>query len=417
MRVLILNQPFHPDVVATAQHAADLSLALTAAGHQVTVLASGRAYDEPRLRFASRERWRGVEIQRVGCLSLARNAAWKRLATSVTFLLCSAFRVWFLPRPDLVIALTTPPLISVLGALVARLRGSRLLVWLMDLNPDEAVAAGWLRNRSLTVRCLRALLRFSLHASDRVVVLDRFMRNRLIAYGLPFEKTAIVPPWPHSNDIAYDAPAREAFRRKHGLSGRFIVMYSGNHSPCHPLDTLLSAAQRLASRKDIGFCFVGGGSEFEKVRRFAAGHNLNNITCIGYQPRHDLSASLSAADLHVVVMGDPFVGVVHPCKVYNVLALGIPMLYIGPDPSPILEVASRTVRSYRFSHARHADVSRVAAEIVKAADARWAPHPAGPDFSREYSQDALIERFLSILPNPRKPESEIFQASEGVQTL
>ena len=46
-------------------------------------------------------------------------------------------------------------------------------------------------------------------------------------------------------------------------------MYSGNHSPCHPLDTLLQAAERLAENEDIAFCFVGGGSEFVKVKERA----------------------------------------------------------------------------------------------------------------------------------------------------
>ena len=37
MKILLLNQAFHPDVVSTGQHATDLALELTAAGHEVTV--------------------------------------------------------------------------------------------------------------------------------------------------------------------------------------------------------------------------------------------------------------------------------------------------------------------------------------------------------------------------------------------
>src|SRR5439155_5929938 len=110
------------------------------------------------------------------------------------------------------------------------------------------------------------------------------------------------------------------------------------HSPCHPLTTLLEAAQKLRHRKDIAFCFVGGGSGFEKVRHFAAEQKLKNIVTLPYQPLNGLAASLSSADLHVVVMGDPFVGLVHPCKVYNIRTLGIPYLYIGPTDSHISEM-------------------------------------------------------------------------------
>src|SRR5207244_4284333 len=97
---------------------------------------------------------------------------------------------------------------------------------------------------------------------------------------------------------------RKRFRHQHGLDRKVVVMYSGNHSPCHPLTTLLEAATRLRHRSDIAFCFVGGGSEFETVRRFAARHTLDNIVTVPYQPLDGLAASLSSADLHVVVMGD-----------------------------------------------------------------------------------------------------------------
>ena len=66
-----------------------------------------------------------------------------------------------------------------------------------------------------------------------------------------------------------------------------------------------------------------------------------NVKCLPYQPLSELSSSLSAADLHVVVMGDEFVGIVHPCKVYNILAVGAPVLYIGPEPSHVTDIASQ----------------------------------------------------------------------------
>ena len=104
--------------------------------------------------------------------------------------------------------------------------------------------------------------------------------------------------------LVFPLPGREVFRREHGLVERFVVMYSGNHSPCHPLDTLLEAALRLKARAEFVFCFVGGGSEQQKVNAFASRHELNNIKVLPYQPLTMLSASLSAADMHVVVMGD-----------------------------------------------------------------------------------------------------------------
>ncbi len=341
MKILILNQTFYPDVVATAQHAADLATHLTEQGHQVTVLAGARGYDDPSLRFPKRETWKGVRIIRISALGLGKNARWRRMLNFASFILSCLVRSLTLPRFDLVVAMTSPPLISFVAALLVTLRGGQLVCWVMDLNPDEALAAGWLKPGSMAARLLSALSRFSFRKARTLVVLDRFMKQRLIEKSIAEEKIAVIPPWSHDDVIGYDTTGRESFRSSHGLTGKFVVMYSGNHSPCHSLDTLLKAALRLAGNSEIVFCFVGGGSEFSKVKQFQLHHGLQNIVTLPYQALDQLSSSLSAADLHVVVMGDRFVGIVHPCKVYNILHLGIPFLYVGPTESHVVDLVQR----------------------------------------------------------------------------
>ena len=158
--------------------------------------------------------------------------------------MCS-LRLLTLRRFDVVVALTSPPLISFLGALFVKLKGGSFCFWVMDLNPDEAIAAGWLDEKSLTSRVLQRMLNYSFKVAARTVVLDRFMKERVVAKGVDPARIAIVPPWSHDDHVQYSEAGREEFRRKHGLAEKFVVMYSGNHSPCHPLDTLLDAARAL----------------------------------------------------------------------------------------------------------------------------------------------------------------------------
>ncbi len=348
-------------MVSTAQHLTDLATALSSRGHDVTVVASDRGYDDPARRFPRREHWNGIEIIRIPSLSLGKSSRWRRVFNFGSFMLLCALRLVGLQRFDVVIALTSPPLISFLAALFTKLRGGSFCFWVMDLNPDEAIAAGWLDERSPTTRLLQRMLNYSFHCATRTIVLDRFMKERVVAKGVDPSHVAIVPPWSHDDVVSYSEEGREEFRRRHGLDDKFVVMYSGNHSPCHPLDTLLHAAQRLAERSEIIFCFVGGGSEQVKVRRFASHHGLKNVRCLPYQPLRELSSSLSAADLHVVVMGEKFVGIVHPCKVYNIMSVGAPVLYIGPEPSHITDIASQ-----HFFLTRHGDVEGVTAGILDA---------------------------------------------------
>jgi glycosyltransferase involved in cell wall biosynthesis len=447
LKILLLNQAFHPDVVATAQLLTDAAQALARRGHEVTVIAGRRAYDDPARKFPAREEWGGIRIIRIGNTAFGKRAKWRRATDFASFIVACVWRLLWLPRPDAVVALTSPPLISFIGAWFAKLRGAKFFYWVMDLNPDEAIAAGWLREGSFTGRVLHRMSRFSFRRAEKIIALDRFMRARIEAKGIAPEKVAVIAPWSHDEAVRFDLAGREAFRRAHGLGDKFVVMYSGNHSPCHPLDTLLAAAKRLAGDGRFVFLFVGGGSEFRKIqamantpppasvdpvaapresaessfpnRQSAIGNRqsaiagpsasqpstLNaqrsNVRCLPYQPLNGLSGSLSAADLHVVVMGNAFVGTIHPCKIYNVVSVGAPVLYIGPGPSHLSEVLD-ALGSKVCGAVVHGDVDHCVREIHRiAADHQRGEAERYEKVAREFSQPVLLPRLIAELESQR----------------
>ncbi len=309
--------------------------------------------------------------------------------------MCSLRLIWS-ARFDAIVALTSPPLISLLGAILARIQHARFIFWVMDLNPDEAIAAGWLNERSVAAAFLRNCLHYSLRQAAGIVVLDRFMRQRILDKGIANETVTILPPWAQDDQVMFDPQGREAFRLKYELTDKFVVMYSGNHSPCHPLATLLEAARQLADHPNLIFCFVGGGTEHKRVKAFAKAHQLQNIRCLPYQPLSSLSASLSAADLHVVVMGDSFTGIVHPCKIYNLLAINGPVLYIGPAPSHVTDIFL-AAKELRFHTAGHNDVSKVVQSVL-AAERNKPPKrsfPAG--VAKRFSKSVLLPELVRII--------------------
>jgi colanic acid biosynthesis glycosyl transferase WcaI len=432
MRILLLNQCFHPDVVSTAQHLTDLALGLAEQGHSVTVVASRRGYDDPKTRFPKRETWSaaaaprednkgaaaGITIIRIPSLGLGKKSKWRRMLDFASYWFCCVLRLIVLPRQDVVVALTSPPLISFLGAAFARAKGARFVFWTMDLNPDEAIAAGWLRERSLIARALDAMLRYSLRHADRIVALDRFMKERIARKGVPGEKIAVIPPWSHDDSIGFDEPGRRRFRDRHGLSGKFVVMYSGNHSPCHPLDTLLDAAHRLADHPGIAFCFVGGGKEFAKVQRFATERHMKNVVCLPYQPLNELSASLSAADLHAVVLGDPFVGIVHPCKIYNILRIGAPFVAISPAESHLTDLFSAGDLEEQGTAFCHGEVDALADFLEEsAATAEWRTERQVARVASRFSKSTLLPGMLDLLvPNEPAAQPDGKEGAAATQT-
>ena len=365
MKVLLINQSFYPDVVSSAQHLTDLALELTKSGHRVTVLTARRGYDDPNLHFSRKEIWNGISIIRVPFTGLGKYSRFARAVDFGTFTLSCFARMLILPRFDVVVALTSPPLIAFLAALFAYLKRERFYYWVMDLNPDEAITAGWLRKDSLTARIFEALLTFSTRTARRLIVLDRFMKERLLAKGVAEEKMIVIPPWAHDRHAFHTPQGAAAFRAAHGWTDKFVVMYAGNHSPCHPLDTLLQAALRLQHNSDIRFVFIGGGSEFRKAKAFVEQKALTNADFLPYQPLSGLAAALSSADLHVAVMGDCFAGIVHPCKIYNILSIGSPFLYIGPEESHIGDIIKSLNNGAAYS-ARHGDIESVTGMILEA---------------------------------------------------
>ncbi len=418
MNFLLLNQCFYPDVMATAQQLTDLAVGLTEAGHSVTVIASDRGYDDPSKRFPRRESWRGINVIRIPSLALGKKSRLRRAINFASFLINCSWQLLRLSRFDVTVALTSPPLISFLGSLFVRLKGGKFFFWVMDLNPDEAIAAGWLKEGSLPAKMLAALLKSSLDHADGIIALDHFMKSRIVAKGVRPELITVLPPWAHDDRVFYDQQGREDWRREHGLGAAFVVMYAGNHSPCHPLHTLMEAARQLGDRSEVVFLFVGGGSEQENVRQYAVQHRLNNVRCLPYQRSDRLSASLSAADLHIIVMGDPFVGIVHPCKLYNILRVGSPFLYIGPKQSHVSEIAGQLNIVHPAYAAENGDARMVVEAIMEESRASFErKQRTVPELAAAFSKQILLPRMISLLESQKLAEAALEKPISDGQLL
>ena len=281
MNVLILNQAFRPDVVSTAQHASDLAVSLTQAGHEVTVLCNSRGYDDPNLRFPKQETWNGVRIIRLRSTGFGKRAKWRRAADFGTFMAACILRLWSLPRFDLVIAMTSPPLISFIASLAVPRKARSLVFWSMDLNPDEAIAAGWLRETSPIARLLSYMLLHSLKRANRIIALDRFMKERIVAKGIDPHEILVVPPWSHDDYVRFDHEGREEFRAEHQLSEKFVVMYSGNHSPCHPLETSTDTQDTVEIDLSFFWLVVHVDANATTIRSSAPATQDNDLACAG----------------------------------------------------------------------------------------------------------------------------------------
>jgi glycosyltransferase involved in cell wall biosynthesis len=263
---------------------------------------------------------------------------------------------------DAVLVSTTPPLIPIAALLLGALRRAPIKYWVMDLNPDQLVALGVIEQSSWRARGFEWLNRLMLDRADDVVVLDRFMAARVNRKRDVSAKLTVLPPWPHDEHLEVIDHQSNPFRQRHGLAGKTVVMYSGNHGPSNPITTLLEAAKRLQDVPNLMFLFVGGGTGKREVEQ-AAG---SNILSLPYQPLAELKYSLCAADVHVVTVGDGIVGIVHPSKVYGALAVARPVLMVGPRECHVTEILDAGDIGWRVSHGDVDGAERVLREIAQA---------------------------------------------------
>jgi glycosyltransferase involved in cell wall biosynthesis len=352
--LLVFSQVFVPDPASVGQHMADVAFEMARRGHRVVVYAARRGYEDPSVRYPAREMLNGVDVRRLAFASFGKRNLMVRAFGTLMFILQCAVRALFTRNLGGVFFSTSPPLVGGAAALVKIVRGVPIAYWAMDLNPDQLIAMGKIRARSVTARVLERINRFLLGHSSLVIPLDRFMAERIRGRGVPDARLVVIPPWPHESHLEGPAAAAEGaanpFRQRHGLEGKFVVMYSGNHSPANPLTTLLEAAVRLRERGDVQFLFVGGGLGKREVEAYIREHGLGNVTSLPYQPLAELGHSLGAADLHVVSLGEAMVGIIHPCKIYGAMAVGRPVLFLGPEPSHIADLLDHHDIGWHVSH-------------------------------------------------------------------
>lgn len=357
---LFLSQTYVPDPAAVGQHMADAAEELARRGHRVVVYTADRGYDDPTVTYPRREHFNGVDIRRIPFSSFGKSSIAIRLAGGVLFVMQAVARSVSLRGVDAVVVSTSPP-VATLGAVVmGAIHRASLKYWVMDVNPDQIVALGMATPESLPVRMFDWMNRVVLRRASDVIVLDRLMAERINRKVDVTAKITTLPPWPAEDPQALIAHGDNPFRRAHKLANRTVIMYSGNHGPSNPVTTILAAARRMTNEQRLVFVFVGGGVGKREIDEAA----LPNVVSLPYQPQNELIHSLSAADVHVVTVGDAMPGIVHPSKVYGAMAVGRPILLVGPDENHVADILASADVGW---HVRHGDVDgavRVLKDIV-----------------------------------------------------
>lgn len=389
MRVIFLNRYFYPDHSATSQMLSDLAFFLAGAGHEVCVVTSCQRYDDAAAGLPLRERIDGVEVHRVRTTRFGRDKLVGRALDYATFYLAAGWRLWRIARAgDVVVAKTDPPLISVVASFIARWRGARLINWVQDVFPEVAEALGvralggpqagllrWLRNGAFRSAAANVV------PSERMAGVvghgNYGVRSCIDTNGsavgakattqdlIPSIRVRVIPNWADMEAIRPVAAADNPLRLEWGLNGKFVVCYSGNMGRAHEFDTILRAAERLAGKAEaLVFLFIGGGAQRRMVEDEVRRRGLANVQFRPYQDRAGLSFSLGVGDAHLVSQLPEVEGYVYPSKLYGILAVGRPLVFIGDREG---EIGALVEREGIGVAVRQGDAAGLADELLRLA--------------------------------------------------
>ncbi len=335
MHILLFNEYYPPDTSATAKIAVEIAETL-AERHQVTVVAGRPSYDPDEyypFAFLRRDSRNGVIVERVGSTAYPRHQMRRRVSNYLTYLALAVPRAISL-RPDLVLAMTDPPVAGIAGAFVARRVGRPFVYNIQDMYPDMAVGGDIVRPSGWVERWEK-MHRRALRQAARVIVLGDDMRERVLAKGAAPERVVVVR---HGTSFPESMPERSDPVVQEIRSGfDFVAIHAGNLGFYGAWPTLLTAA-KILSNENTGLVFVGGGANREKLGASAV--DAANVRFLPFRPVEQIPHVMMAGDVHIVTVRRGLEGVVVPSKLYSILAAGRPVLVVAASNSDAARIVT-----------------------------------------------------------------------------
>ncbi len=327
-RIVIIADWLPPDFGAVGQYMQMRAEGLAEQGHDVTLVGLSAGAGSK----AHRERGKGslteirLSARPVPRGSLLRRMMWT-IATNVRLILAA---LGPLRAADGILFTGSPPfLIHFLVPLKPLWRG-RLIYRITDFHPECLIAARDRPSRALNL--LLGLTNFWRRRVDGFEVLGEDQRRRLNVTGVPAERISLVRD---GSPVAF-VPGAPVEPLPADLSGKCVLLYSGNYGVAHEVETVVRGYElhhkRGSGRVYLWLCATGAGAEEVAGRLATAGVPFHRSSPVALEK---LAGLLRAPAAHLVTLRDSFVGYVMPSKIYACLESGRPVLFVGSADSDV----------------------------------------------------------------------------------
>ncbi len=396
--IVFVEEFYYPEGWGGAQIPRDITVDWAKFGYDVTVICSEAQYLPVEGDAAFDPRAVGVCIRYV---PRSKFSHWNRKGALAQLWFCAAaiWRMDWWRRPSLFVCQTNPPLMTIVLALLAYVLRRPLVIIAQDVYPDVMAAHGMLKNESFAGTSLRLLFEWAYRRAARVISLGPKMTSRLEAKGVSASRIYEISNWA-TGDLSVTRGPANRLLQEWGLSGHFVLVYSGNLGIAHDSETVLSAVAAARARlPHLRLVFICKGERIDQVIKRA--HSLGISDCVQWRRPVNLDLlpqTLGIANLALVTLLPGFEGLVVPSKLLGHMARGIPTVYVGPKDSDVAEVISRSSGGIVVDNG---EVAHLAARLVELAANPEQLKRMGESAIRFYTENLACEiglaRYRSVI--------------------
>jgi len=344
-RIILVSELFFPDETSTSFILTRIAETLLCQ-FEVLVVTGPKSYDSKSHPTTKSSTVKPANIFRVWLPKLSKNNLSGRIFRNLFLIAGIGWHLIRISRPtDTVFAVTNPAFSLVLLALIRRFRRFQLVILVHDVFPENAVAAGILRRDLLLFPLIKSVFDWSYNSADAIITIGRDMseviKNKVVSGSL---KIKLIQNWA-DHPLIERIPRDQSMIASMDLKNRIVIQYAGNIGPAQGLIEFVNLVS--AMRSDVvHFVFRGSGALSSKLRNVIQGYH--NFSLEGSYPRSQQSLVLGSCDIALIVLRPDMYGLAVPSKIYNILASGKPILFLGPKNCEIYLLVKQNKLGWAF---------------------------------------------------------------------
>ncbi len=399
MHILFITDNFPPETNAPANRTFEHAKRWVCKNTKVTIITGvpnfpkGKIFKGYKNKIYQKEEIDGINVIRVWTFISSNEGFFLRTLDFMSFMVSSIVASIFVKRVDLVIG-TSPQFFTVIAArLVSLIKRKPWVFELRDLWPESIEAVGLLK-KSLIYKLLEWIEIKLYKNASLIISLTHSFKKDLIKRGISSKKIRVITNGVNLNKFS-NRQKSQSLLKKLNIGNCFIFGYIGTHGIAHNLETILYAAKETKN-KNIKFLFIGDGAKKRDLMKEAKMLNLSNVLFIDNVSRDEIQKYWSIIDVSIIHLkkNKTFESVI-PSKIFESMAMGIPVLHGVPGESSKIVIENSTGEVFESENVSDLveKIKLISSEYKKFQTFQSNSIKA----SKNYDRNVLADKMLDIL--------------------